>query len=452
MSIDISTFTSTLQSKLNNASTLQEKELLLLTKSLEAFSSVYDMKDMAEAISQVNDYVAGQMNDMSTDVAAVTAAMSNLDYWDKPLEYTRDPTINDVGPVGRWWFNTASGKYFFSGGTQLGKGVWYGLQGEYIAYARGWTYNTGYNSSGSDTNYSYTWTVPSSVTSISVVLVGAGGAGHYGWSNGGGSGGALGYVSDMSVTPGETLTISHNGRTPANQNAGNHTILSSNTRGELFRAQRGGYSGGNSQNRNNNYSNVVAGEVTPDNVSVGKGGLVQNGYAGGGGAGGYSGNGGNGSYGNSLNGNSDGEGGAGGGGGGYGSSTYGFGGGGGVGIYGEGESGKGSTGEQGNSFYSDRYFGKGGSGGQDGVPNNNSSFTMTPTSGMGSNTSNFTAYTGSGGSYGGGAGGGGTSESGYNHTGGGGAARILIGGRYPKTNTGETAEESFNVSSFGGTL
>jgi len=66
---------------------------------------------------------------------------------------------------------------------------------------------------------SYTWVVPYGVNSISIVAVGGGGGGgggyinvlngewQYSWGGGGGGGGALSYVNNISVTPGETLTI-----------------------------------------------------------------------------------------------------------------------------------------------------------------------------------------------------------------------------------------------------
>jgi hypothetical protein len=56
----------------------------------------------------------------------------------------------------------------------------------------------------------YSWIVPTGVTSISVVTVGGGGGGGGAGSNlgkGGGGGGALAYVNHISVTPGETLTV-----------------------------------------------------------------------------------------------------------------------------------------------------------------------------------------------------------------------------------------------------
>lgn len=54
----------------------------------------------------------------------------------------------------------------------------------------------------------YTWTVPAGVTSISVLGVGAGGGGAQNTTGGsGGSGGALTFVNNIPVTPGEQYTI-----------------------------------------------------------------------------------------------------------------------------------------------------------------------------------------------------------------------------------------------------
>ena len=60
----------------------------------------------------------------------------------------------------------------------------------------------------------YSWTAPAGVTSVSVVCIGAGGAGTRGTSpsdenqlrQGGGAGG-LGWKNNISVTPGQTYTV-----------------------------------------------------------------------------------------------------------------------------------------------------------------------------------------------------------------------------------------------------
>lgn len=431
MSIDISTFTSTLQTKLNNASGLAEKELLLLTKSLEAFSSVYDMQDMATAISQVNTYVADQLGTIDNTINTALAEV-------QPVSSMVNPTLSSSGTaIGQLWFNNQTGEAWYYGGLGLfNTHTWYGFgssAGQIISKKVGVTYSVG-NSLGFNSTTTKSYTVPSGVTAMSAVLVGSGGSGYYNWANSAGGGAALAWAN-FSVSAGETLTLTIPGRSNGT-NHGKDTILTSSSRGELFRAQGGQHSG---TSRHTNYGNPVAGAITPGNIDSGRGGLTsQNGYGGGGGAGGYTGSGGNGSYGNTMwnnnpyNSGKDGTGGAGGGSTGYESSTYGFAGAGGVGLYGEGANGAGSQGNNGNSFYGDnRYNGKGGSGGFDGGYQNNSSHTAT--GGEGTGLSPYTIYHGEGGAYGGGGGGSGTSVSSNSSfcAGGCGGARLMIGGTYP---------------------
>ena len=446
MSIDISTFTSTLQTKLNNASGLAEKELLLLTKSLEAFSSVYDMQDMATAISQVNTYVADQLGTIDNTINTALAEV-------QPVSSMVNPTLSNSGSaIGQLWFNNQTGEAWYYGGTGLfNTHIWYGFgtsAGQIISKKVGVTYSVG-NSLSYNNETTKNYVVPSGVTVMSAVLVGSGGSGHYNWANSAGGGGALAWAN-FTVTPGETLTLTIPGKSNGTSQ-GRSTILTSSSRGELFRAQGGQHS---ATSRNTSYGNPVAGAVTPGNIDSGRGGLTsQNGYGGGGGAGGYTGSGGNGSYGNTrwnsnpYNDSPNGTGGGGGGSSGYESSTYGFAGAGGVGLYGEGESGVGSQGNNGNSFYSDeRYTGKGGSGGFDGADNNNSSHTAR--GGESTGLSPYTIYHGEGGAYGGGGGGSGTSVSSNSGfcAGGCGGARLLIGGTYPD-NAGHAGSDETVVSS-----
>jgi hypothetical protein len=262
----------------------------------------------------------------------------------------------------------------------------------------------------------YTFIVPEGVAHISALAVGAGGGGYDQWSQTGGGGGALAYADNIPVEAGDAITIVVPATAPV-QTSGQSAVV-----GSFFSAGGGaGQSGGGQKSG----GSLISGTIKPKG---GRGGNSWSGSAGGGGgAGGYSGNGGNGSYGGSYTLPYNGSGGAAAGGGGYGSSTYGFGGGGGVGIDGEGTSGTwGSLSSQnptpdnnGNSHYSDlRYSGAGGSGGENGGPNNNSSF-----------TSNWgrTIYHGEGGRYGGGGAGGGTSNSRNNNfcRGGQGAVKIM---------------------------
>lgn len=206
----------------------------------------------------------------------------------------------------------------------------------------------------------YTWTVPSGVSVITVVTVGGGGAGQQ-YSAGGG-GGALAYGNNISVTAGQNITVvvGHGG-----QNApepGNWPFVQDPGGTSYVLTPPGAYaaraSGGTGGNR-------TAGP--PMAGSGGAGGTVQNGgggsggtggsmpnrgtgyaTAGGGGAGGYAGNGGNGGSAGSSYANSGSSGSGGGAGGGSGSwdsppnrGAAAGGEGGGVGIYGQGPNGAG---------------------------------------------------------------------------------------------------------------
>lgn len=255
----------------------------------------------------------------------------------------------------------------------------------------------------------YSFIVPTGVTLISSVLVGAGATGGTGY---GGAGGSLRYINNLPVTPGETLTVfvgnggGYGSTGPTTLKRGSNTLLlaSSNNTGGYW----------NQPETINPSTAIGAGPYggTVGGASGGAGGTVPSGpygAPGGGGAGGYSGNGGNGGYTGSA-----GSGGGGGGGGGFsGQSAWNGGGGGGVGLYGEGTSGGG-----GGTFAG----GGGGSGGTGGD----------------SNKLNAVAV---GGLYGGGGGGNGGSSSytaGYS-PGGKGGARIIwgIGRAFPSTLTGD---------------
>lgn len=157
------------------------------------------------------------------------------------------------------------------------------------------------------------WTVPTGVTSISVVAVGGGG----GTSSAGGNGGGLSYKNDIAVTPGETLTV---------------FVGAGYGNAKTFEA----YDGQSSYVARGATNLILAQGAGASDTIIRDGG--GNGGAGnqrgGGGAAGYSGNGGSGDpYGGSPT-----SGSGGGGAGGDGNSSYG-GGGGGVGLYGEGASG-----------------------------------------------------------------------------------------------------------------
>lgn len=236
-----------------------------------------------------------------------------------------------------------------------------------------------------------TFTVPAGVTSICAVAVGRGKNGAAGDGMGtpgrGGEGGTLSYTNALSVTPGESLTVTI--ATSTSSSTGETTLKRSST--VLLAARAGGQTSGQA-----NVGTSFAGGTTP---------APSSGYgSGGGGAGGYSAAGG-------AGGGSGAEGGSGaggsGGGGGCGNSGEYSGGGGGVGLLGAGTNGTAGSASVG---------GGGGSGGGAGA-----------SVGTGS----------TGGAYGGGGGGGNVDYAGG--SGGGGAVRIIWGaGRsYPSTNTGD---------------
>ena len=236
-----------------------------------------------------------------------------------------------------------------------------------------------------------TFTVPAGVTSICAVAVGRGKDGAVGDGMGtpgrGGEGGTLSYTNAISVTPGESLTVTI--ATSTSASTGETTLKRSST--VLLAARAGGQTSGQA-----NVGTAFAGGTAP---------APAGGYgSGGGGAGGYSAAGGDGGSAGSAG--AAGSGGSGGGGGSAPSAVSG--GGGGVGLLGAG-----SNGTAGGAMGGGGGAGSGGSSGASG--------------GSG----------GAGGNYGGGGGGGGISSAGG--SGGSGAIRILWGaGRsYPSTNTAD---------------
>jgi hypothetical protein len=259
------------------------------------------------------------------------------------------------------------------------------------------------------------WTVPSGVKTICAVTIGGGGAGTGGSttaSSTGGGGGALAYVNNITVTPGEILTVvvGTGGTGGAGQSGGASSIARGAT--ILVKANGGGGAVINSSTWNNGGT-----------VAVGTGGVGGNGggsntpsgtSGGGGGAGGYAGAGGNGGGTSAVSAGS----GGGGGGGGLGSVTVSPAGGGGTGILGQGTNGAAAT--------AGAPGGGGGSGGGSGAT---------------SSTINGSPAGGNGANYGGGGGGGRLTTSGTSLGGDGyrGAVRIIWGsGRaFPSTNTGD---------------
>lgn len=181
------------------------------------------------------------------------------------------------------------------------------------------------------TTGTYTWVCPTGVTKVSVVCVGAGGAGSGQTPLNSGGGGALAYVNNISVTPGQSYTVVV-GAPPLY----NSTSPGGDSSFGTFCVAGGGRSG------REKTVPPLGGQVIKGTGGAGGGGAAAGAPslgAGGGGAGGYSGAGGAGSQGA----NTGGTGSGGGGGGGYG-GTGGEGGGlggGGVGILGQGANGRG---------------------------------------------------------------------------------------------------------------
>ena len=265
------------------------------------------------------------------------------------------------------------------------------------------------------------WTVPSGVYKISVVCIGGGGgasgsniAANPRLAGTGGGGGALRYVNNIDVTPGETLTVTvgsggNGGYNPPNswiEGPGGNGQTSSLSRSGTILCSAAGGKGGSVP--------VPGGGGAGGNTGIGTGGNGGNGGlrviayrssvpGGGGGAGGYSGNGGAGGYSgfNTSFGSGSGGGAAGG--------SYnqdGSGAGGGVGLYGEGESG----------LYDQSSSGSGGAAGSGGSP------------GESTKDGKYNVYIGNGGLYGGGGGGEPDENSFTGGSGGQGAVRIIWGG------------------------
>lgn len=285
--------------------------------------------------------------------------------------------------------------------------------GNYSGYSTGTSFATtapvgqqAYTSAGT-----FYWTAPAGVTSVCVVVVGAGGSGMRSHDSCGGGGGALAYKNNYTVTPGNSYQVVvgspggvRSGDGSSGVNGGDSHFVSQ----YVCRAQ-GGRGG------QQNSTTATSGKVGDGG---GEGGGSTNNRGGACGAGGYSGNGGNSAYSNTQPGAAPSGGG--------GSASYnhdgpGSHGGGGVGILGEG-----SSGAQPGTSTSDSN-GRGGSGGADG------GFAQSGVNYLSSGTS------GTGGNYGGGGGRGtGNSYGGaYGGAGGNGAVRIIWGsGRsFPSTNT-----------------
>ena len=241
--------------------------------------------------------------------------------------------------------------------------------------------NSGYGAVFTSTT---NFTIPSGINYVRIVAVGGGANGTYTYSGSaaGGGGGGLGYKSNLSVTPGSTLSITTGGQNTTSSAGGAVGNAGSN----------GGSSG---------YGGSFSGD------GGGSGGETENpgGYnqSGGGGAGGYSGNGGNGASSTGYSGQ------GGGGGGGAGGHWSRGGGGGGTGISLTVQAGANGSGGQQSSVHSNFY-------------NNNRGTAGTP--GLWAMDGSHDAQGGHGG-RGGGGGGGGQSNYGYS-AGNGGAGYVAV--------------------------
>ena len=268
------------------------------------------------------------------------------------------------------------------------------------------TGQTAYTSSGS-----FTFTVPSGVTSLSMVAIGGGGNGGTNYGSGGGGGG-LGYKNNYSVTAGQQLLV------VVGSNEQNSYIVNTSTVKGGSGARGGSGTAANTGGAGGGYTGDGGGTGGAGGDNAGSAG------AGGGGAAGYSGNGGRGGdY--SSNGSPGAGGGAGGGGGTNGGYYFSGSGGGGTGLVGEGNSGGGGT-----IFYGG---GNGSAGGGDGGS----------LADLGSLGQRANEPGRDGGQYGGGAGGGGRSSGGFALAGGTGkhgAIRIIWPGnarQFPSTRTAD---------------
>lgn len=265
----------------------------------------------------------------------------------------------------------------------------------------------------------FTFTVPAGVRKISVLCIGGGGPTNAsGTGCAGGGGGALAYVNNYSVTPGQTFTVY------VAQSATTSGYVRTSSFGGTVCAAGGGSSASSTLAGAGGtvlYGTGYAGGAGGTGIDAGS---FNSKMGGGGGAGGYTGVGGAG--GTNVGAGSSGSGGAGGGGG-SGQPSYRGGGGGGVGVNGLGDSGAG--GNPGDTpGVGSFYIGRRGHGGSGGAP-----VYTTDITGSGTNSS----VIGTGGNYGGGAGGG--TGAGDSWAGGEGAVRIVWPGnvrQFPSSNVG----------------
>jgi hypothetical protein len=207
-------------------------------------------------------------------------------------------------------------------------------------------------SDSNETTYStpgtYTFTVPTGVTSVCAVAIGGGGGGCDGYiadaiGNAGG-GGALSYVNDISVTPGQqiTVTVGSGGSYLASTGNGTNNAGGNSSLGSFVVA--GGGRGGSKTASGGAGGTVITGTGGAGGAGGGGTGSSYSYFGGGGGAGGYSGAGGAGGQYMSAEGQIAPEGSGGGGGGGASGSSLGQCGiGGGTSLYGQAANGQGGV-------------------------------------------------------------------------------------------------------------
>lgn len=133
----------------------------------------------------------------------------------------------------------------------------------------------------------YTWTVPTGVTSICAVAIGSGSAGDLSDSSGeGGRAGDLRYINNVAVTPGEVLSVVIGNGAYNDLASGYNTYIARSDSSRILEA-----AGGATQTSAIGLSSTIGGNIGGGNG--GSGGSPTSTYAGGGGGtGGYSGDGG----------------------------------------------------------------------------------------------------------------------------------------------------------------
>ena len=228
-----------------------------------------------------------------------------------------------------------------------------------------------FHASGPNTSTMHNWTVPDGVTNISVLSIGGGGGGESNHDGAGGAGGSLSYKNNITVTPGDSVTVYVGGGGMAN-GWGQYGPDGSNSYVNIAGVQyavAGGGTGGKG-NYGSSCWNIPGGYYS-NGDGGGEGGASSH-YSGcrqaGGGAGGYNGGGqtnsgrvSNPQY-SGCNGNNGQNGGGGGGSSANGSSSHYCGGGGGTGIYGQGPNGiRGNNGQNSYPNNETHFCGKGGS-------------------------------------------------------------------------------------------